>query len=396
MEIIKKTKWHLFHAILCIKIRKIRRKDRIRFGFLLQELTQWKSESLYNAMQVHPRFDPVLCISPSLGYPGAERELIDYCKKKGYDFFLLNPDKTIVEQIDVDIVVPEKPYPSEIHKLHQIDSNRSILYVIIPYYLSTITEDWVVNQRHNLLCWRQFVDNESCRECWSKVHRLRGLPYEVTGLPVMDELLTPKENLPDVWPVNDGRKRIIYAPHHSIPESHMGGMCYSTFLDYCDSMLELRDKYMDRVYFVFKPHPSLRRKLLKVWEADRIDAYYQKWEQPGVSHVEQGEYLSLFKYSDAMIHDCGSFTVEYMYMDNPVMYLVRNESHSDNMIPYAREAFDLHYKGRSIQDIERFIKDVIDGNDTLKEKRAAFKRKYLLPPNNRSACENIINAILGE
>ena len=395
-ETIKRIKWRMFHVWLSMRVWRIRKKDRIRFGFLLQELTQWKSESLYKAMLAHPRIEPVLCISPCLGYPGAEKDLIDYCEKKSYDFFLLDPGKTILEQIDVDMVVPEKPYVTEIHKKHQVDSNRRIPYVAIPYYMTTITEDWLVNQRHTVLCWRQFVENESVRDAWSRVHRLKGITYAVTGLPVMDELMTPKEALPDVWPVTDGRKRIIYAPHHTVSDLHMEGIEYSTFLDYCDAMLELRNKYQDRVYFVFKPHPSLRRKLLELWDEEQVDAYYRKWEKPGVSHVEQGKYLALFKHSDALIHDCGSFTVEYLYMDNPVMYLVRGENHAANMIPYAEEAFDLHYKGKSVADIERFIQDVIDGNDPMREKREAFKRQHLLPPNGRTACENIIHAILGD
>ena len=140
----------------------------------------------------------------------------------------------------------------------------------------------------------------------------------------------------------------------------------------------------------------MRNSLKRVWGEEKTEAYYQRWEKPGYSHVEQGNYLALFKHSDALIHDCGSFTVEYMYMDNPVMYLVRDESHAVNMIPYAREAYGLHYKARGKEDIERFIQNVIDGNDPLKEKRAAFKERYLLPPNGRSACENIIRSILGE
>ena len=394
-EIKQIAKWRLFHAWLSLRIRQVRRKDRIRFGFLIQELTQWKTESLYREMLAHPRFDPILCISPSRGYPGAESVLIDYCKEKGYGYFLLDPGKTIVEQIDLDMVVPEKPYLSEIHRQHQIDRNKRILYVVIPYYLSTITEDWLVNQRHNLLSWRQFVDNDSCRETWAKVQRLKGMNYVVTGLPVMDDLLAPKEELPDVWPVADGRKRIIYAPHHTISDLHMEGIGYSTFLAYCEEMLALRDRYADKVYFVFKPHPSLRNSLKRLWGEEKTDVYYQRWEKTGYSHVEQGNYLALFKHSDALIHDCASFTVEYMYMDRPVMYLIRDDSHTANMIPYAKEAFDLHYQARGMEDIERFIQAVIEGNDPLQEKRAAFKQKHLLPPNGRTACENIIRCILG-
>lgn len=374
----------------------IRKKKRIRFGFLVQELTQWKSESLYRAMLAHPRFDPLICISPCLDYPGAETTLIDYCISKGYVYYRLDPGKTISKQLSLDFVLPEKPYIKDMHRLHQIDNNRSIPYVIIPYFLSTIVVSWYVNQRVNLLCWKQFVDNESCRSEWSKIHRLRGKNYVVTGLPVMDELLIPQKCLPDVWPVNDGRKRIIYAPHHTIADLHATGIGYSTFLDYYQFMLDIRDYYSDKVFFVFKPHPSLRNKLYELWGKEQTDAYYMSWEKPSVSHVEEGKYLSLFKYSDAMIHDCSSFTVEYMYMDNPVMYLVRDDSHDQNMIPYAKEAFNLHYKGKSVSDIKRFIENVINGDDPLKEKRMSFKERYLLPPNGRTASENIINYILGK
>lgn len=395
-ESIQVLKWKLFHGWLSVLVWRIRRKERIRFGFLLQELSQWKTESLYKAMLAHPRFDPVLCISPSLELPGAENRLIEYVREKGYDYEPLEPGKKIREQVRIDFALPEKPYPAQMHMMHRVDRNPDIPFVIIPYFLGTITENWVVNQRSSFLCWKEFVDNESCRQAWAKVHRLKGFNYAVTGLPVMDELLTPREELPDVWPETGGRKRIIYAPHHTISDIHLEGIGYSTFLDYCEAMLELRDQYRDQVYFVFKPHPSLRRKLLTLWGEERTDAYYQRWEKPGVSHVEQGAYLSLFKHSDALIHDCGSFTLEYMYMDRPVMYLVRDESHTDNMIPHARKAFDLHYKGRNLPDIERFIQDVLKGFDPLKEERADFKRQHLLPPNGRTACENIMHTLLGD
>lgn len=392
---IQSIKWSLFHMYLEWRVFFIRKKKRIRFGFLVQELTQWKTELLYQAMLKHPRFEPILCISQCLGYPGAEKALLAYCDSKGYEYVLLDPHKTICEQVRVDMVVHQKPYTNEIHIAHNIDHNKNIPCVVIPYYLSTITVDWGVNQRVNLLCWRQFVDNDSCRDAWARVHRFRGMNYVVTGLPIMDELLTPKHYLSDVWPNNDGRKRIIYAPHHTIGRLHKEGIGYSTFLDYYQTMLDLRDRYKDDVYFVFKPHPSLRNSLYKYWGRDRTEAYYNIWNEPGVSHVEEGKYLALFKYSDAMIHDCSSFTIEYMYMDNPVMYLERDNLHTSNMIPYAKEAYNLHYKGKCVTDIEQFIDSVIKDYDPLKESRRQFKQRYLLPPNGNTACENIINSILG-
>ena len=393
-QFIKTLKRRLYHDYLELRVFFIRRKKTIRFGFLIQELSQWKTELLYRAMLQHPRFEPILCVSQNKWYPDAEKVLMDYCRSQGYKYVFLDPNKTFRNQIKIDMVTPQKPYLSEIPTALQPDNNRGLPYVVIPYFLSTITAPWSVNQRLSILCWRQFVDNESCKCAWSKIHALGGLTYRVTGLPVMDELLTPKENLPDVWLVRDRRKRIIYAPHHTIADMHKEGIGYSTFLDYCDFMLEMRDKYQDRVFFVFKPHPSLRYRLLEYWGEEKTDLYFAQWEKEGCSHVETGKYLALFKYSDAMIHDCASFTIEYLYMEKPVMYLLRDEHHEDNMIPYAKEAFDLHYKGRTQKDIENFILDVINDVDLFKEKRTQFKDKNLLPPNGRTACENIMDSIL--
>ena len=105
--------------------------------------------------------------------------------------------------------------------------------------------------------------------------------------------------------------------------------------------------------------------------------------------------MELLHFSDGMIHDCGSYTVEYMYTGHPVMYLVRGDNHAGNMIPYAREAYSLHYKGKTIEDVERFVESIINGRDPLMEQRLLFKKDRLMPPNGKTACQNIIDTILG-
>ena len=374
----------------------IRRRERIRFLFILQELSQWKTEMLYKAMLNHPRFEPILGIIPCVEIPGAEKKVVEYCQEHNYKFVFLSPEKTIAQQLDVDIIAHQKPYSDSIHPLHQINANKKIPTVYIPYYLSTITEGWLVNPRVCLLAWRQFIDTESCRKEWAKLNRLHGINYSVTGLPFMDELMLPKTEWQDVWPNMDNRKRIIYAPHHTIADIHMEGIGYSTFLDYHEYMLRLRDKYKEQVYFVFKPHPRLYPNLLTFWGKQKTEEYYRSWDLPGYSHVEDNDdYLALFKYSDALIHDCGSFTIEYLYMDKPVMYLTRDAHHADNLNEVAQRAFDLHYKGESCADIETFVESIIEGTDPLEKERMSFKEKFLVAPNGRTACENIIDVILG-
>ena len=393
---IQETIWTLYHIVLEWYVRHIRKKGTIRFLFLLQELSQWKTEMLYKAMLNHPRFEPILGITTCLNTPGAELKVKEYCKEKGYEYVLIDPDSTIFRQIKVDLLSHQRPYGQDIHPKHRVSRNLFIPVVYIPYFLSTITEKWLVNQRLCLLAWRIYLDNDYCRDEWKRLHRLHGINYAVTGLPMMDELLMPKESFHDVWPNTQQKKRIIFAPHHTIANIHLEGIGYSTFLENADFMLRMKEKYRDQVYFVFKPHPRLYQNLLSIWEKEHVDAYYDSWNDPGFSHVDiNNKYISLFKYSDALIHDCGSFTIEYLYTGNPVMYLTKNEHHKDNMTWSAAKAFDLHYKGRSHSEIESFIQSVISGFDPRKEDRISFRDWFLTPPNGKTASENIIENILG-
>ena len=396
MNVVKRLRWRLFLLCLSCRMIIIRKKDKIRFLFVLQELSQWKTEQLYIAMREHERFEPIIGVTQCREHPGAEQRVIAYCEEKQYSFIILDPEKTIKEQVNVDMLCHQKPYLDNIHAAHQIDSNKSIPTVYISYFLSTIVEPWVVNQRTCILAWHQFIENTSCQEAWKKINKLKGFNYVVTGSPMMDELLASTSTMKDVWPVSDGRKRIIWAPHHTIGDYHMVGMAYSTFLDICWFMLELKKKYRNQVYFVFKPHPLLYPKLCAYWGKERTDAYWEQWRTMENSHVEEGEYIGLMKHSDAMIHDCGSFTLEYLFTANPVMYLLGDAYDESNQYSHVKEAFALHEKGRCHEDIDRFIGNVVKGLDPQRKDRMDYVKRHLTPPYGRTACDNIICAILGE
>lgn len=118
-----------------------------------------------------------------------------------------------------------------------------------------------------------------------------------------------------------------------------------------------------------------------LWGKEKTDRYYSEWECLPNAQLETGEYVDLFMTSDAMIHDCGSFTIEYHYTLKPVMYLVNGREHTKMMNAYAKEAYDLHYKGKNMKDIRSFIENVIsERSDYLLEKRKIFlNHTYYLP-----------------
>jgi CDP-glycerol glycerophosphotransferase (TagB/SpsB family) len=91
-------------------------------------------------------------------------------------------------------------------------------------------------------------------------------------------------------------------------------------------MLELAQAYKDRIQIAFKPHPSLITQLYQHpdWGKERADDYYARWQQMENTQLETGGYVDLFMTSDAMIHDSGSFVVEYLYANRPVMFVSIN------------------------------------------------------------------------
>ncbi len=396
LNVIKQVKGRVKKILKSLMIFYVRQKKEIRVVFVLTEVAAWKTEPLYQMMRNHSRFKPLLAVTRSIDIPSAYEKLLEYLNLKQYTYFELDLSKTIITQLHPDILFFQKPYEGSYPFLHSPLKNRFTLLAYVPYGFHNVMEPWTYNLYIHQNCWQHYHENSMCAKA-SKEHLQKNRESVViTGVPMMDELLISKDCLNDVWLDTKRRKRIIYAPHHTIGDNNASGISYSTFLENADFILSLAKRYESETYWAFKPHPSLKDKLYAVWGAKRTDTYYKKWAEMENSQFENGKYIELFKFSDAMIHDCSTFTQEYLYTKNPVLYLVRDEHHTDNLNEFAKESYNLHYHARNHADIEQFIKNIINGNDILKGKRIEFFKKALLPPNGKTACENIINAILGE
>ncbi len=364
----------------------LRKKKRIRIVFMLGNLGAWKTEALYKAMLAHHRFDPILVISKTHDEDDRDN-LKNYCKKKGYDFYetecISNP---LWDKFRPDIIFYQKGYGVEF-----INNFKSLL-CYSPYGFRSSLEDWSFKTACFQNSWQIYYENSTLSRYYTSEMGGNFNNGYATGIPPMDEMSVPKDLLEDPWKGNSKKIRIIYAPHHSInPENWWQT---STFLETGELMLDLAERYSDRIQWAFKPHPLLRYKLEKIWGKEKTDSYYNKWANSEWSQYESGKYLGLFKHSDAMIHDCGSFVEEYLCSGNPVMYLVRPGGIEQNWNEIYKKAFDLHYKGSTINDIKQFIKNVLEGSDNLKSQRESFYAEHLTPPFGKSACDNIIDCIL--
>lgn len=386
--------YSLYRIYRPYKVYQIRKSNNIKVLFVLSELSTWKTEILYKEMLKHDRFTPILGVTYSVPVPEAKSDLVRYLIENGYPYVDIDSGVSYSKSISPDIVFYQKPYDIE-YRLNQVFAkhlNSVFCYCI--YGFNTVNEEWAINQPLMKYAWKVFYENaELAKEHkgYMSINRNALVP---TGLPMMDILSSDKNKFKDPWK-QDSRKRIIFAPHHSIATLAVKGLSYGTFLDFADCMLEFAKKYSKEVQFAFKPHPILRGKLYQIWGKEKTDLYYNNWNSMENTHIAEGEYVGLFKYSDAMIHDCSSFQIEYHYTHNPVLFLEKDDFTQDNLSCLAKEAYTYHYKAKTIDGIEKFIKDVINGIDPDKYDREIFIENKLLPPNGLSACQNIINEILG-
>jgi CDP-glycerol glycerophosphotransferase (TagB/SpsB family) len=241
------------------------------------------------------------------------------------------------------------------------------------------------------LLWKFLVETDFQKHYAEQYEHSKGDNVEVVGALVMEKLMQKEYEAIDVWkPQEVKKKRIIWAPHHTVDYLFN----FSNFLIYCEDMLRLAEEYKEEVQFAFKPHPVLKFKLINLWGLEKTENYYRRWGDLENGQIEQGDYIDLFKTSDAMIHDCASFTVEYLYAQKPVLFQIRDEKVKDEFNSFGKLCFENHYHAYSIEETEAFIRDVvIADNDPKKEDREQFYKDYLYPKDGVMPSDKIVSLL---
>jgi len=372
-------------------------KGVINVAFFILRDNEWKYEVLYREMEQDPLFNPFIIVVPDMAMKPEElryeqiNRSVQTFEAKGYkvykSFDNLTGQWLNAHKLNIDIIFMNNQYEHTHKKFSYRCYNALMCYV--NYGFCNTPYDWCCASEVHKSAWRHFVE---CEDNLKQVAQFKSIKNcVVTGYPQADILSEYQPTRKD-WKLPDkSLKRIIWAPHHSInPGFHL-----STFLLYSDYMLQLAEKYKDQIQWVFKPHPELLQTLYvhPDWGKERADAYYEKWKTMENATYLNSEYIDLFLTSNALIHDCGSFTIEYLYTQKPVLYLANcdRESQSNEV---GKWAYNCHYHAVTEDEIENFVKNVVlDGKDPMKSKREDFYKKVLLPPNGMNVSQNIIYEI---
>lgn len=388
----------LYHRII---IGHLRRKHKINVVFVAMNLSMWRYQGICEKLSKNSKFNVVVLILPCVTYSPSQQErdrdaLVSYFKSRNIPYVIGRADSgtflNIRQELSPDIMFYPQPYELIFNPEVDFKQFYDKLLCYIPYAFWTSTGDFSYNCPLHNKAWKLFYSTSMHQKDGVEIARNKGRNIEVVGYPNADEYLF-RHHI-DTWrPQSRPKKRVIWAPHFSIYDG--GPIKQSNFLWMAELMLELAKKYSDRIQFAFKPHPVLYSELCKhkEWGIKRTDSYYKQWCTLENCQLETGEFIDLFMTSDAMIHDCGSFCVEYLYSRKPVMFVSCNFAQQlEGKSEFGVLALRQHYIGQNSSDIIEFLENVVlAGNDSLFESRDKFCHDYLIPPNGQTVADNIYN-----
>lgn len=385
-------------------IQKVRCKRKINIAFLAMNPDMWRYDRVYRKLQHDARFNPFIVTAmrniPDMSVRIKEQEIMrSFFSARGYSIICgYDTNKKCwvsLKSLRPDIIFYTQPYDGAIESSFEYLRHLNSLHCYSPYGLLINEAKWSWDTNLQQYCWRVFYGCDMHLRMCSKISRIGSCNAVPAGYCFEEEYLEAKNDAASIskaWR-NDERKRVIWAPHHSIFEHEMFKV--SSFLEIADLMLQLRNEYKSRIVFAFKPHPVLKTKLYRVWGEAKTNEYYADWAHSDASFDAQGDYHALFAGSDAMLHCSGSFIVEYLYTGKPVAYVYSKTRNPPEIGPIGNAALNAHYPMHVEADIRRFLDEVVIGGcDPLARNREGVVAMYLRSPNGKTFSENVYNSII--
>lgn len=365
-------------------IRKALNGEKIKVAFQVIFESVFPAYPLFEKMQEDDIFEPFFAISPDIAR-GKEHQDNTFNKTRQYlkahypecrIVELYSPDDNTYTSFDglCDIVINANPYDGMMPPSHRVEhmARNGILPVYISYFYPLNEYAASVYAAPSLAySWKVFLENEEALSRYATHSLLRGKNGVLSGYVKMDALAKVQKTTKD-------RKKIIIAPHHTVNAPSLPS---SNFLRLADFFLELPDMY-PQIDWIFRPHPLLRTNLntLDNWGKEKTDAYFDTLQsKANVTYESGGDYWETFAASAALIHDCGSYTAEYLFTGNPACYILpENGIPASPYSPIGQDCIDQHYCVITKGQIISFIEDVVLNNkDSKQQQRSIFVENTL-------------------
>ena len=369
-------------------------KTKINVIFLVNEISKWKTKSLFDLMARSSEFSPLIALTMA-DYDTLKETSKEQRKEKLESLqkyfdtrnipYVVAYDMDKDEDIDLVIFNPrivfyQQPWgicprqrPSYVSKF--------AITCYVPYYVENycILSQEYMDFFHPYLYKYYLLNNDYAYMFKQIFPGFRG-EFNGAGHTGLDQL--NKFNADGVVSSSLGRKTIIYAPHWSFKHPLNSNLeNYSTFPEFGQFILNFAKNHSD-VKWIFKPHPTLKYTVLKtgIMTTDEVDNYYKAWNNIGISSIDN-EYPKLFNESDLLITDCGSFLTEYFSTGKPIIHL--QSEFGTKPFPYMRPMYEAFYRVRTYDEFETAFKNIVyEDKDVKKTQRQELLKFYGLDDNS--------------
>ena len=365
----------------------------IRVIFYVMEKQKWGYQSLYDALLEDSKFEPLIaasCVTDEEEEIKAERCSVEeneaFFKERGMkvvsvfennqhiDLLTLDPDIIFYQQ---PWYIPDVNYPTRMSK-----------YALCCYCSYSIASTKTASMRKPLFfynIWKYFLAHDCMKEEYESWMKYNTDSLTVTGHPKLDAFKNYK------FDGGMGSKHyVIYAPHFSLGKSILS---FSTFDWSGQFMLDYAKKHPE-INWVFKPHPRFRSFFLEnnIMTEEELDNYFDEWSKIGLLY-DDGDYFDIFKNSDAMITDCGSFCVEYFFTGKPLLHMISEKSKPHSALN--RLVNCNHYSVFNKETLGKYLDEIlVKQNDFLKDVRINALSEIF--SGNCDSAQNIIKYIKEE
>ena len=363
---------------------------KIKVDFLFQWAPGWSNyASVLKALEEDDNFVCRLVLLPfhhsgKVDHENAQAKAfldargISWIWHEDYNYTVEKPDLVFIQN-PYDFTRPAR-FSCRVLKDNQIK------FAYIPYGLDVGEGETNLTFQYNMDChnfaqWI-FVRSAQHKRFYRKYCQAGNKHVYVTGHPKFDSV--------SLWqkPVEEIRKVLLWTPHFQ--EGDNKG--WSTFNLYCDTMLYIAMTYP--VSLIVRPHPLFIGRLkafggVAVEKFSRLIEYAKASDN--ITLDLDASYDASFSRADALLADAGSFLLEYLPTQKPILYLTHESCLGLNKS--ASFIYQSYYVARNEQDIDDFVNMLLAGEDTKKVRRlAALREHFFIPPV--SAAQEIRQVLL--
>lgn len=369
-------------------IKKLKKKTKIKVGFVLGSASYWVGDLLYNYFANDNRFEPFVIIIPF--FNGTD-ETIQSEYERALSFFLekeipvigtvkdtVYRNRTWKECGEPDIVYYANPhmvsFPIE-WRPEKLPANILTFYIPYGFLLADITQAQFNQEAHHMF-WRIFCESNISKQLFSKYSDIGDRNVVFSGYPKMDAFYGALGSYK--WKGAVNAKKFIYSPHHSLCMTE-NGLAHSTFKENYKYMIELAKKYSKTTSWIFRPHPFLEKACIKdgMFTKDEWYDYIESWNAlPNGETQISGDYTTVFQTCDGIINDSVSYLAEILYVHKPMLYLKSEEAAFND---FGKSLEKIHYTcaGNDYKAIEEFIKMIMEEDDPMKADRELYFNENL-------------------